>query len=80
MAKLGHFLGLRRGGGVGGRNQRDQILQRSIVEPKSYKLKGPKTYNLKIWLSQSGNLGWDYWRTCSAMEKLRLLLSTDKSA
>ena len=38
---------------------RDQILERSVAEPKSFKSEGPKwpnAYNLKIWISPSGNL------------------------
>ena len=38
------------------RRARDHILQRSVVEPKSFKPEGPNKYNLNIWLSPSGNL------------------------
>ena len=38
------------------RKGRDQILQRTIAEPLSFfKPEGTNTYNLKIWLSPSGN-------------------------
>ena len=53
-SKIDPFLSLdcvRMEGGV--RNQRkgrDQILQRSIAEPKSFKSEGSNTYKLKIWL------------------------------
>ena len=37
------------------RKGRDQILQRSIAEPYSFKPEEPNTYYLKFWLQPSGN-------------------------
>ena len=51
MAKFDPFLSLdcNRSEGMGRnpREGRDQILQRSVAELKSFKLKGPNIYNLK---------------------------------
>ena len=59
MAKCDPFLSLdcARVEGVGRnpREGRDQILQRSVVEPFSLKPEGPNIYNLKVWLMPSGN-------------------------
>ena len=47
MAKFDPFLGLCQGGGRGAQSKERK---------GSFKPKGPKSYNLKIWLSPSGNL------------------------
>ena len=51
MAQFDPFLSLDcasvEGGGCNQRKGRDQILQRSVAEPKSFKSEGPNTYNSK---------------------------------
>ena len=67
----------REGGGEDPRKGRDQILQRSVVEPQSFKPEGPNAYNLKIWLQPSGNHAWSStsprWRRCRIRESLCIL-------